>query len=44
MAITLGPVTFDDAHTTVREKFERQTAGQTYRGYLSSGPPPVSWD
>ena len=36
MAITLGPVTFDDAHTTVREKFE-EVGGRNERRITVSG-------
>ncbi len=36
MAITLGPVTFDDAHTTVREKLE-EVGGRNERRVTVSG-------
>lgn len=36
MAITLGPVTFDDAHTTVREKLE-EVGGRNERRITVSG-------
>ncbi len=36
MAITLGPVTFDDAHTTVREKLE-EVGGRNERSIVVSG-------
>ena len=36
MAITLGPVTFDDAHTTVREKLE-EVGGRNERRVVVSG-------
>ncbi len=36
MAITLGPVTFDDAHTTVREKLE-EVGGRNERSITVSG-------